>query len=388
MQTEVDTQDTQTSRARRLWSLFAGNTIVTSLLVALLCIVLALLFHWPFLKHPYWIVLDDAARIANFYDKLLASPTLETLLSLDPSRSRPFYWAFGTILYKLGNGSPLAFWHANWIIMAGGLYASFFMARIFTRSAWVAALAPLILFSMPPTVPNFAETSNQEPFLILFGGFFIYLLLNADRQAEETAPWWKIILATACCWLSGALFMFSKEPAAAGVAFPVGWMILGLPLTTKGTVLKKRLPILGATFLWMALLALFTIKRTGSVVDGGESGQYLSQYNLDWQAIATAHRTFMAMLLPRIWHVLLIPAAAFVLAAATARKHNWPLRLRYLRPFLFFSGITVIQYSVILPWIPMTKNLLPACLPLAVVNAICIDCLIAMGSEARTKTQA
>ncbi len=375
------------AQSQPVWRELINKPITVAVTAALICTALALAFHWPFLKHPYWIVLDDAARISHFFDKLIETPTLDTLLALDPTRSRPLYWAFGAVLYKLG-GTPLAFWHANWIIMAAGLYVSFLMARSFTRSTWIAVLSPVLLFSMPPIAPNFAETSNQEPFLVLFGGLFIYLLLGMDRLAEKAVRWWRILLAIACCWSAGALFVFSKEPAAAGVAFPVGWMILGLPLSTKDTILKRRLPLLTATFLWMALLALMTIIRTGSVVDGGDSGQYLSNYKLDWQAIATAHRTFTAMLLPRIWHVLLIPALTFALAAATTRKHNWQLRLSYLRPFLFLTGISVIQYTVILPWIPMVKNLLPACLPLAAVNAICIDCLVTMGRSARNPVAA
>jgi len=357
-----------------------NSAVVVACLVLVLCITLSLAFHWPFLKDPYWLVLDDASRIVNFFDELLASPTLETLMSLDPTRSRPLYWALGAALYKLGNGEPEIFWHFNWVALAGGLYLSYVIARLFAKSCWSAAIAPVLLFFMPPVVPNYAETSNQEPLLILFGGLFVYLLLKADRRLESETAWRRWIPTAILCWLSGALFVFSKEPATAGVAFPVGWMMLGLPLSAKGTIRRRSL-FLGATFFWMAVLAYVTITRIGGVVDAGAGGEYLSQYSLDWKAIGNAHGIFMTALLPRIWPVLAIPAIALALSLATLRKDNWEIRLAYLRPFLFFSGMALIQYCVILPWIPMTKNLLPSCLPLAIVNAICIDCLLTLGKR-------
>ena len=355
-----------------------GKPPVPSLIVAAMCILLAIAFQWPFLTDPYWNVLDDASRVINASDVLAQNPTLETLMSMDASRSRPFYWIFGAALHTISPAEPWIFWHANWILLAGGMYAAYLVARIFTASAWTAALAPIFLYAMPPVVPVYSETSGQESLMLLFGGLFIYYLLKADRLLEDSASWKRAGTAALFCWISGALFVFSKEPSAAGVAFPVGWMILGLPLSTKGTILKKRLPVLMATFLWMTVLSALIVARISGVIDGGANDQYLGNYAMNWQAIATAHKTFMTMLLARIWPVLVIPLLTVGVALASLRSFNREQLLAYLRPFLFLLGIAVIQYAVVLPWIPMVKNLLPSCLPLAAANAICIDCLLTL----------
>ncbi len=378
MDTKNDNQEAPGRYSYRRLLAACGKPPVPSLIVAAMCILLAIAFQWPFLTNPYWNVLDDASRVINASDVLAQDPTLDTLMSLDPARSRPFYWIFGAALHTISPSEPWIFWHANWVLLAGGLYAAYLVARIFTTSAWTAAAAPLFLFAMPPVVPVYAETSGQESLMLLFGGFFIYFLLKADRLLEDSASWKRAGTAAIFCWLSGALFILSKEPSAAGVAFPVGWMILGLPLSTRGTILKRRLPVLVATFLWMAVLSALTVARISGVIDGGEDDQYLGNYAMNWQAIATAHKTFMTMLLARIWPVLLIPLLTVGVALASLRSFNREQLLAYARPFLFLLGIAVIQYAVVLPWIPMVKNLLPSCLPLAAANAICIDCLLTL----------
>jgi hypothetical protein len=374
---------------RYLASLFFRKNSTVSLSAAALVIslVLSCAFHWSFLTNPYWMVLDDASHAMRYFSKLIESPNLGTLASLDQGRCRMTYLVISSALFAMWSDNALLFWLANCTLLVGCLFMSYAIAGLFTRSRWIALLTPIVFFFLPPIVANFCELQTVEPYQVFFSGFWVYFLIKTDRLLENNASLAEILLSATLCWLNAALFMFSKEQATAGIAFPVGWIILGLLRTTKGSV-PKRLVFLVSTFIWMAFLALLVTLRIRGAISGEVDGLYLNNYALDVEAMLRSHNAFMTMLLPRIWPILLIPAAVFALAAVTTRKQNIDARLAYVRPFLFFTGMTLIQYGVILPWEPMVKNLLAASFPLAIVNAVSIDWLVAMEKETRKQRPA
>ena len=339
----------------------------------LLCAGLSLALHMPFLSTPRWVILDDASRIYGPFRALDASPTLTTLLQQDPSRSRPMYWVAGYATYKLGGGSAAAFWHSNWIILALSAFAVYGLAQLFTEKSWLALAAPVVLILAPPVVPNYSELSNQEPWMIFFETGFLFFMFYADRLIRDEKGIGRVAGPALACWLLACPFILTKEPAAASLAFPVGWAILALPWSDRATW-KKRLLFLGLTFCAQLPWAYYHIQRVGGAVHGEERSGYLSNFAMDWSTITGSLQAYRIMLMPLVWPVLLIPAVALLLTLVFMFTRHRHRAAESLRPLLFFLGIAFIQFAVVLPWTVMTKNLLPAFVGLSIANAVALDC--------------
>ncbi len=337
-----------------------------------LCIALALAVHAPFLKRPHWSILDDAQRIRRDFRALDASPTVNTLMGLDKSRSRPMYWIVGYLLYRIGRGEPNIFWHANWMSLALAGFAVYGLSCLYVKRRWLAIAAPLVLMFSPPVVPVFAEVSGQESWMVLFGSGYLFFMLLTDRLIAQGKGLRHVAVPALVCWLLACPFMLVKEPAAASLAFPVGWAILSFTGSNRATW-KKRLLFLGITFCTQLPWALFHIHRLRGKLHGEGRAGYLRDFAIEGPRIVESLRAYDLMLMTRVWPALVIPAVGLVISLAVVRTRRRKVVAEAIRPLLFFLGIAFIQFAVVLPWVVMTKNLFPAFVGMSVANAVALD---------------
>lgn len=352
------------------------------LIAALMAVALALAFHYPFLAKPHRLVLDDAHDVVFKFRPLVEQPSqwLQTLRTCDdPSRFRPTYWISRALIYWIGGGGIELFWQVNWVIMAGALFAAFGAARIFCGSRYVPLLAIPLLFLMPPVVESYAATSNQEPWLLFFGGCFLALMLKTDRDLARGKSLRQAWLPAVGTWLAGVLYITSKEPAMLSAFFPFIWIAIALPGSPSDTR-RTRVAFLLLTALPLLIFAAVGLSHIIPKWRGTER-IYSSNYVVNWAVMYANHRSYMASLWPRIWPLCVIPAASVLIGLGTLIQNKSAPFRAYWRPLLFFGFLCLLQYALVLPWLTMVRNLLPAMFPLVIIAVLGIDHLVQVAAS-------
>lgn len=307
----------QTSRPEMLKTLALFSPALAGVLLML-----------PRLASAQFGLLDDGQTITNALQVFQGNWSV--IFENAFGRTRPFYWLFYTLIFKVAGRNPFWFFLVNLVVFLVGIVCIIALVRSLGGSRWQAWFAGLIFALSGPVIENTYTLSKAEmlQMVLLLGS-----LLCFARLVIQPKPW-KCYGLIAGIAITTLLATLDKEVTLIVVAITCGWLVLaGLayiwgrrkrPGTVQGPwfqppgYLPALLVFLAAQGL--AALAFLLIRQaaTGSMAIQKSITSYATNFDLSLSKLAASFVHWGGWLLHDFPYLGVI--IVFLIVWAMARK--------------------------------------------------------------------
>lgn len=338
---------------------------------AYLPVVLSVCILVPRLLSPQFGLLDDGYTLSVVQQ--VAAGDLGMLWERGAARSRPVYWLYFTMLYKIAGPSPFWFFVGNAVLFAATAAGLIYLVRSHGATARRSLITGLLFILAGPVVESYMTLSKPEPLQIaLITGSIVSILSSRRRKGAGLRVGG--VVAGAFLLLLADL---TKETSLALIPISVVWL-LGAWRQRRvrpgsSDMSRAASLLLAAASAGIAFLLLRYRFSTIGLPEGAYAGNYLFEAE---RLVASAVR----------WSGWLIRDFAYlgpiVLAAAFLPQVR---RTALSDPGVLASVVWMAGWvAVYLPWVfTVEYYLLPFALGAAVVGGFLTDHILLSLSSSR-----
>jgi len=308
----------------------------TSILMALLPLLIAVIIMIPRLRSPQFGLLDDFSMLSNARNILQGDWSMSH--DLQAGRFRPVYWLYYTVIYAAAGSRPFWFFFAQMTLLFILVLEIRALMKMFGANDVQILIASLVFVLSMPVIENFYTLSKGEPLQLVF---LLASLLCFEKITSSQSNSRKFLFTT-LAFFSVLSAMLVKETAI--IMIPIVGLWLGYALLfQKRTPSQNRLALLlflGAVTL--AVAAYFGLRSVwGTATISG--GTYTKRYDLNVQDMIPRVLRWATMYAFYFHYLLPLAILSFVTIAANKVKDQ--------QQRLFNWAVWVVLWmAVLLPW--------------------------------------
>ncbi len=174
----------------------------------------------PRLADPQFGLFDDGQTITNALQVLQGN--WGVIFENAYGRTRPIYWLFYTLIFKLAGRNPFWFFLVNAVVFIAVIVLIIQLVRSLGGSPFQAGSAGLLFAISDPVIENVYTLSKAEMLQMLL---MLAAILGFARLARQAQPWksWGTIISIVILTLLATLI---KEVTLIGIAITAAWLIL------------------------------------------------------------------------------------------------------------------------------------------------------------------
>lgn len=334
-------------------------------LIAYSPVALALVVLIPRLLSAQFGLLDDGYTLSVV--RQVAGGNLGILWESGAARSRPIYWLYFTLLYKLAGPSPFWFYVGNALLFAAATACLVYLVRVHGASPRRSFVTGLLFVLAGPVVESYLTLSKPEPLQILLMMSAVVLVFGSSRSSGLLFRLGGVVVG-ACLLLLADL---TKETTLALIPISAVWL-LGAWFRRRGRPGREEVRPTASLLAAAALsgLAFLALRYRFSTL-GLPEDAYAGNYLLDPERLIASAVRWAGWLLRDFSYL-----GPVVLAAALMPQ----LRRRAVAdPGILASLVWIGSWvAIYLPWVfTVEYYLLPVALGAAVAGGCLMDGILA-----------
>src|SRR5450759_505453 len=353
--------------------------------------VLGVLLMLPRLAAPQFGLFDDGQTITNATQVFQGNWSV--IFENAYGRTRPVYWLFYSLIYKMAGSNPFWFYMVNLavfvvtILAVIGLVSSLGGSR---RQAWCAGL----FFTLADPVIEAIYTLSKAEMLQM--ALMLSAILCFARLIRQPRPWktWGSITAMVILTLVATL---SKEVTLIGAAITAGWLVIGWgtswisrrkPVEPVSTWVDSRryipalLVFLGAQAAAGLVFLIIRLVATGAAGIQKTPTSYAANFNLSFDKLETNFVHWSGWLLHDFPYLIII---LIVLLVWVVRRKRLPQPALLLGAAVWMAA----WFLFYLPWrFIVDYYLLPFAIGSSIVAGVVAGQVVEEMKNAPTHTRA
>jgi hypothetical protein len=335
------------------------------ILVAYSPVALALVVLIPRLFSAQFGLLDDGYTLSVV--RQVAGGNLGILWESGAARSRPIYWLYFTLLYKLAGPNPFWFFVGNALLFAAATACLVYLVRAHGASPRRSFVTGLLFVLAGPVVESYLTLSKPEPLQILLMMSAVVLVFGSSRSSGLLFRLGGVVVG-ACLLLLADL---TKETTLALIPISAAWL-LGAWFRRRGRPGREEVRPAASLLAAAALsgLAFLALRYRFSTL-GLPEDAYAGNYLLDPERLIASAVRWGGWLLRDFSYLGLVVLAAALLPQVRRRA----IADSGILASLVWIGGWVAVY---LPWVfTVEYYLLPVALGAAVAGGCLMDGILA-----------
>ncbi len=258
--------------------------------------ILGVLLMAPRLADPQFGLFDDGQTITNATQVFQGNWGI--IFENAYGRTRPIYWLFYTLIYKLAGRNPFGFFMVNLVLFVVTILLVIALVTSLGGTRKQAFCAGLIFTLCDPVIENVFTLSKAE---MLQMALMMGAILCFTRLVRLSRPWkhWGLIGAIVVLTLAATL---SKEVTLLGAAITCGWIAVAWGITVmargkktlagttpdaKKSYLPALMVFLGAQAAAGLVFLAIRLAATGTAVIQKTPTSYAANFDLSFAKLAT-----------------------------------------------------------------------------------------------------